>query len=377
MAHIQIQCQNCGAKYKIPEAFTGATAKCKQCGSAIDVASQRQAAADETPAAQPTGRRSARRSEAGCSSSRGARRSSRRRRGEEEQEEQAAAKPARAAGGPRGRGRRGEESDANTNGNGDDPGGRPRRQRKKDPTPIVVGAIIGGLAIVATVLIYTSWDKITEKVKLPGQEEKYAAAQKRKAEAAEKDRQERLEAMQAEHDRLAKDAADKAAAKKAKEAAAKKPKQEDQLKSKSDIYKPKEALQPLPLPESVAADQAKKINELLDTVLGAGGIHGIRAKNQLAGMGWVILVPTINRMRELNYTTIEGNRDGFVLDRLIKSVTGWESGFDPAIYEGEEFPLKTAHANAKIVRDLQLRTKGKAIWSTAENLKKWKKKNVR
>ena len=58
-------------------------------------------------------------------------------------------------------------------------------------------------------------------------------------------------------------------------------------------------------------------------------------------------------------------------------MTGWESGFDPAIYEGDECPLKTAHKNAQIVRDLQRRTKGKAIWSSADSLDKWKKKNVK
>ena len=91
-------------------------------------------------------------------------------------------------------------------------------------------------------------------------------------------------------------------------------------------------------------------------------------------MGWVVLVPTINKMRELDYTSIKGNRDGFELDRLIKDVTGWESGFDPAVYEGEAFPLKTAHANAQIVRDLQLRAKGKSIWSTKERFERWQKK---
>ena len=135
-------------------------------------------------------------------------------------------------------------------------------------------------------------------------------------------------------------------------------------------------MQPLPLPDGASPEQVKKVNELLDSVL-AGGLHGIRAKNELATMGWVALVPTINKMRELDYTTVEGNRVGFELDRLIKSVTGWESGFDPAIYEGEEFPLKTAHQNAQIVRDLQARTKGKAIWSTADSLDKWKMKNVK
>jgi len=42
---LQIVCDNCGAKYRLPESFQNATAKCKQCGSQIDVASQRKASA--------------------------------------------------------------------------------------------------------------------------------------------------------------------------------------------------------------------------------------------------------------------------------------------------------------------------------------------
>ena len=44
MAHLSIQCQNCGAKYKIPETFTGDRAKCKACGNVIDVKASREAA---------------------------------------------------------------------------------------------------------------------------------------------------------------------------------------------------------------------------------------------------------------------------------------------------------------------------------------------
>lgn len=44
MTVLQITCDNCGAKYKLPESFTGAQAKCQKCQSIIDVAKQRAAA---------------------------------------------------------------------------------------------------------------------------------------------------------------------------------------------------------------------------------------------------------------------------------------------------------------------------------------------
>jgi len=44
MTVLQITCDNCGAKYKLPESFTGAQAKCQKCQSIIDVARQRAAA---------------------------------------------------------------------------------------------------------------------------------------------------------------------------------------------------------------------------------------------------------------------------------------------------------------------------------------------
>jgi hypothetical protein len=51
MTDLQITCDNCGAKYKLPASFTGSQAKCQKCGSVIDVQKQRAAAAGPSPAA--------------------------------------------------------------------------------------------------------------------------------------------------------------------------------------------------------------------------------------------------------------------------------------------------------------------------------------
>ena len=53
MTELQITCDNCGAKYKLPATFTGSQAKCQKCGSVIDVQKQRAAATGSTAAAAP------------------------------------------------------------------------------------------------------------------------------------------------------------------------------------------------------------------------------------------------------------------------------------------------------------------------------------
>ena len=54
MAHLQVQCQNCGKRYKLPETFASDKAKCKACGNTIDVAAARAAGATEEAAAPAT-----------------------------------------------------------------------------------------------------------------------------------------------------------------------------------------------------------------------------------------------------------------------------------------------------------------------------------
>ena len=52
-ALIQIVCDNCGAKYKLPETFTGSQSKCQKCGSVIAVDAQRQQSGAASAAARP------------------------------------------------------------------------------------------------------------------------------------------------------------------------------------------------------------------------------------------------------------------------------------------------------------------------------------
>jgi len=57
---LPIVCDNCGAKYKLPESFTGSQSKCQKCGSVIAVDAQRQQTSIASAAARPaTGARPA------------------------------------------------------------------------------------------------------------------------------------------------------------------------------------------------------------------------------------------------------------------------------------------------------------------------------
>jgi len=56
---LSIVCDNCGAKYRIPEADERTQAKCQKCGSVIDVSRQRPSAADAPSAARPAAARPA------------------------------------------------------------------------------------------------------------------------------------------------------------------------------------------------------------------------------------------------------------------------------------------------------------------------------
>ncbi|MHC4077696.1 MAG: zinc ribbon domain-containing protein [Planctomycetota bacterium] len=378
MAHIQIQCQNCGAKYKIPETFKSDTARCKQCGTMIDVTAQRQAAAEETPEEETAAPSSASRSEekshgrsrrGGGRSSR--RRSSRRRGREDQEDEQEAEKPhrgARAAAGGRRRGHRAEDDD-----DGEEHGGRPRRQRKKDPTPIVVGAVIGVLAIVTVLLVYNYWDEVAGKVKLPGQEDKYAAAQKQKAEEDEKEMQRRIAAAEAEQERLNTEAAEKrAAAKKAKEAAARKKKVLAKAKTLEDVFDPS-TLAKVPWSDAVKEDRRKELDELVATAM-ESGLPGIRAQRKLEDIGWAALVPLTNKILTFDYKTTKGNNDAFMLGAIVERITGWDPQL-AVMTEGDKIEPKIAHDNA--VGIYQLHIKMTKYWTTEDGLSKWRKKNVK
>ena len=60
MSAIPIVCDNCGARWRLPDNFAAAQSKCRDCGSAIDVARQRTAAEGDGKPMLPAAARPAR-----------------------------------------------------------------------------------------------------------------------------------------------------------------------------------------------------------------------------------------------------------------------------------------------------------------------------
>jgi len=140
MTVIPITCDNCGAKYKLPPTFKGSQAKCQKCGSVIDVAKQREAAeagGDAKPAAAAKPAAKARPAVDRSKGRAGARKAA----GSKAARTAAASgKPARPS---RARGRAAQEDD------GEERPRRGRAEKKKDNTPMILGAV--GLVLLLAV----------------------------------------------------------------------------------------------------------------------------------------------------------------------------------------------------------------------------------
>jgi hypothetical protein len=378
MAHLPVQCQNCGARYKIPETFKSDSAKCKGCGTMIDVKAARAASGDSerevTPASKPaprtTGGTRKPRQAAGASSKR-------RRGGGEDGDGEETVKATASSRRSKRRGRRGEDGD--DDGEGEE-GGR-RYEKKKDNTPIIAGIAIDAMTIVAAVFYFTfDWgddDGSTETVDKNG---KTAAAKKeddkgKSDEGANTDADkeaEEADAKKAAADKKAKDAAakkkkDDAAKKKALDAAAKR-----EIKDADDVFKPLSVLKKLDRPASVTEEEEKEANGHLDDLRTGSGLPAIRAPRKLEAMGWKILPLVANRLLELDYSKMADSEYSYLLtNRVILPLTRWEFGFRQA-KQTDSFELKDGHENALRVKNVHIHAR--IYWSSDEAWGKYKAK---
>ncbi len=379
MAHLPVQCQNCGARYKIPETFKSDSAKCKGCGTMIDVKAARAAGGDSegevTPASKPaprtTGGTRKPRQAAGASS--------RRRGGGEDGEETVKATASTSMRRSKRRGRRGEDGDDN----GEDEEGGRRYEKKKDNTPMITGIAIVAMVIVAAVFLLTfDWDAATETTDKNDKNDKTAEAAKegdkgKTDEGADTDpdadkKTEEADAKKAAEDKKAKDAAakkkkDDAAKQKALEAAAKK-----EIKDADDVFKPLSILEKLDRPASVTEEEEKEIKSLLDDLRTGSGLAAIRAPGKLEAMGWKILPLVANRLLELDYSAMQDSEYSYLLtNRVILPLTRWEFGFRQA-KQTDSFELKDGHENALRVKNVHIHAR--IYWNSDEAWGKYKAK---
>ena len=355
MAHLPIQCQNCGAKYKIPETFPGDFAKCKACGNKMDVNAARsaQSAAPDSearaPASHATG--GTRKPRQGTE----ARTGTHRKRGEEETPKRSR-RPASASSR---RGRRG----ADDNDEDEEETGR-RGHRKKDNTPLILGVSLGVLAVIV-VIVFMMWGGDDESTQAKNQKvaakndkgtNKIAAEEDAKAKAAEAAKAKAAEAAKA---KAAEAAAKKKAAKKKLDI-----KKVADVMTAADIFKPS-TLDKLPPAKDTTAEELTAINEQLDLLKEGGGLGYIRAPGKLMVIGAKMIPLAVNRLMTLDYSKVEDNQYAFAISEAIKGLTEFELAFDPARII-DEFTIKQGHTNATKVKDLHYLTR--KYWQTDKSI---------
>ncbi len=353
MAHLPIQCQNCGAKYKIPETFPGDFAKCKACGTKIDVKAARDGQSTET---ETSSRTSTKRSTGGSRKPRQA------------AETKSSGRPTRDEDKATARtGRRGAAARKRSDGD-EEEGDRRGYEKKKDNSTVLLFGSLGVLAIVAIILVMV-WSgeegatKTTTAKKDAGSKN-VAAPKVAGADAKVTDTGPEAEKAAADKAAADKAAADKAAAEKKKKAAAK-PKISSEVKVAADVFKPS-SLDKLPNAEGTTEEDVTTINEQLDYLKEGGGLSFIRAPKKLQDIGAKMIPLAVNRMMTLDYSKAEDNQYAFAISHAIYGLTEFELAFDPARIV-DEFKLTQGHDNAKKVKDLHLLTR--KYWGTDKSIR--------
>lgn len=353
MSVLQIVCQNCGAKYKLPESFQGDKAKCKACSAVIDVAAQRagsggSAAAPKPAAVKPASAKpAAARPARAASAGRAAPASKSRSAGSAGAGASRRAAGAGAAKGARTSGRRGA-AEADT--------------KKKGNPALLIGGIVVVVAIVVGFLMSGGDDpKPTEQTQTaqgaqnPGEnqaEPSSTAAQSTPAEATP------AEATPAEATAPAAGASEEPTPAATEETTPEKPEPKPEpakpaagkteLTSRADVYDPK-TLDALEYPAEVSAETQAEIAEALQD-LADGGVAGIRAKGRLEEIGWPALFGIINHLRTIDYFDSDASMTAYELNRLLEAMAvGINVGYRPPQI-GEEQSLEDVDWNAKTVK---------------------------
>lgn len=349
MAATQIICTNCGAKYRIPETFKGNRAKCKACGTVIDVAAQRDAETSAGPevaaaaaSAKPAAARPARAKPADPRP-----RHSRRSAGSKTDENKTARSSSRGSRSPRSRagsassgGRRGRASAAKNSGN--------------------KGMLIGGgllvvaLAVIGVIYMMggdegpTAKEQAAMKIAAADEQARLDAADKA---AADQAAAEQIEADAAAVTEAAEAQAIEASANKDQTAAAPTPakrKKGEPITDASQVFDPKSAVEPVPWPADMSNDEIDAVSEMIEDFKG-GGRAGIDAKKLLQELGHKALPGIVNALRELDYLDSFEVMTAWEFNKFMEQLTdGTNVGFRPSDL-GEPVPLDKADWNARIV----------------------------
>lgn len=318
MSFLPITCDNCGAKFKLPENFAGAKAKCSKCGSAIDVAKQRASVAPAAPAARPaTTQRPA-----------------------APHKEPSAARPNRSAAKP------------------SKPAQHPRPEKQKSsmllPFLSLVGLVVIGLV---AFFMLSGGDKPAPATPSEASKPEQPAAKPAEQPAAKP--AEQPAAKPAEQP--AAKPAEQPTAKPAEAVAAKTQEPPDDGSPKRPWQKMKNPPQsmdqvtdPKSYPEVAwpdAADDAQKakIRGLVEDVVG-GGKAGIRAKAELVQLDHPAMYGIVEKLRTLNYRSSDECQLAFELNKLMEEILfDLNARFEPVELSEDIHPAK-AEWNTRTVK---------------------------
>jgi hypothetical protein len=369
MTVLQITCDNCGAKYKLPETFKGAQAKCQKCGSVIDVAAQRAAAGGSAPAAEKpaaAAKPAVDRSKVAPASARSTAKA-------------ADEKPARSGA----RSRRGQKDEGGDEGGAS---GRRDRNQKKDQTPMILGGVgVLVLVVVGVIFLTKGGDKPAGAPETSTAAQKSADTPPTNAAASNPAPEKPAEQPAAStpskpaeqpaatpaappqatpSQAVATPAPSQPAAGEPTPAASSSeppaPEIPGQKKepwenmrnppsSMADVKRASERYGNVPWP-AVATD-AKKA-ELLGIVADIdpeGGQPTIRAKRKLAEEGYLGFFAIVEKLRGLDYTQVNEARLGFELNKVIEEITNGLNARYAPVGAGETLTPAKAEWNTRTV----------------------------
>jgi hypothetical protein len=345
-----ITCDNCGAKYKLPETFTGSQAKCQKCGSVIDVQKQRgqsAAAAPASAAAKPATARPAAAAKPAVDRSKEPAKSDR------------SARPVRASKGAK----------AEAAGTEERKGRRGEREKpaKKNNTPMLLGGV-GLLAVVVVVVVM-----MMKKDDKPNTENTANApnaakpAEKPVEKPAEKPTEKPAEKPADQpaatpSEKPAEKPADKPAAKPADastpaNADASSPasdgpweKMSNPPKSAEDLTDPK-TYPEVSWPESIDAAKKASIQAYCQEIRD-GGRAGIQAKQKLVEPAneFAALFGMVEQLRLLDYRNDMDTMTGFEFNKLLEEILFEINVRFASAQIGEQISLKKAEWNNRTVK---------------------------
>lgn len=399
MSVLAITCDNCGAKYRLPETFQGDKAKCQKCSSVIDVAAQRKALAAPAaaPAPKPTAVPAAKKEPvrpAHESVKAGAAPARARRNRDQEAESPAEAKPSRT---------RGERK------------GKDEGAPKKSNTMLLAGGGIAALAIVAVIVVLSmnkkETPKATEQANVQATEKPAAkpAPEAPKAESqAQKPTQESTPEPQkpvAEANGNGKGEATPAVApakeQEPKTPPAETPKAEEPKKETpaestpaktepasndgtpkekweanktanlADVFDAK-TLGDVTWPAEIAAEEQTEVRSLVEDVVN-GGRPGISAKPKLEKLGFAAIFGIAERLRQLDYKSSDDQMTAWELNKILESILITLNAGFVAVEAGSDLDPRKADHNA---RTNQAWARLLTRWASRDEFNTWRKEKL-